>query len=259
MDNLKEYRGVKLKGDQDIFGFGAKDGAEIRVKSVVEFEGYRCRIWAPEFHGIMMDAAIKYAKDSEKLRRSLKFEPGPIDAIPELSDSGENTANSFRVMQLAMSCLALSISSVESWANKLIHSELANEVEFERADGKSVRWGANRIEKDSTLSEKVFHVIPALMGLPPIKQHVTARKRFIELVSDRNTLVHLKNAPKVSGQESSRGSVALKLLRRNSLLIPDNVLTAVKMVYDKSKRNAPAWLAENIGALEAAKNEVKNT
>ena len=50
MEHLKEYNGLKVKGDQDYYRQKIQDGMEIRVKSVAEFDGFKCQIWAPEFH-----------------------------------------------------------------------------------------------------------------------------------------------------------------------------------------------------------------
>ncbi|MFO1368295.1 MAG: hypothetical protein U1F46_04800 [Marinagarivorans sp.] len=257
MENLKEYNGEKVKGDQDIFGVLFKDGAEIRIKSVADFEGFKCRIWAPEFQGILLDSAIRDAKEAEILRKSLVYKNSEFDGVRELEDSIDNTKNSYRVMQLAMSCMSSSINSVEAWINKIIQSEIACTLVFHRLNGSKVEWGANRIEEDLSTGEKIFNVIPAIFGINPIQPHVTSRQRFNQLISERNAIVHLKNTPKIGDHKSKRANLALKLLRRNSLLVPKNTISMIRLLHEKSGRDIPAWLAENIGALCAAESEVK--
>jgi hypothetical protein len=257
MENLKEYNGQKTKGDQDVFGTLVQDGAEIRIKSVADFEGFKCRIWPPEFHGILLDSAIRDGKIAEILRKGLQYENSVFDGVKELSDDGNNTENSFRVMQLAMSCMTSSINSVEAWVNKTIQTEIDGTLRFQRLKGDEVQWGANRIEEDLNIGEKLFNVIPSILGIDPIQPHVTARKRFVELISERNAIIHLKNTPKVNDYKVKRGNLALKLLRRNSLLVPKNTISIVRLLHDKAGREIPSWLAENIGALCAAETEVK--
>ena len=258
MDNLKEYSGGKTRGDQDVFGFHIPDGSEIHIKSIANFEGFKCRLWAPEFHGIMLDSAIRHSRDAEVIRRKLEFEYDSVHKVKELKDTTGNMANSFKVMQHAISSVALSINSVEAWANKTINEKVESSIEFERSDGSIVVWGCNRIEKDASLVEKVFSIIPILFGIDVIKEHVTARKRFVELISVRNTIIHLKILPKISGEKTSRNSLALMLLRRNSLLVPKNIISALSLVYQKSGSDIPAWLVHNIGTLEGYQREVKN-
>ncbi|MEP1446262.1 MAG: hypothetical protein ABJK37_09160 [Paraglaciecola sp.] len=258
MDKLKEYSGVKTKGDQEVFDFHVPDGSEIHIKAIANFEGFKCRLWAPEFHGIMLDSAIKHSREAEILRKGLEYEYDSIYKLQELKDTRDNMANSFMVMQNAISSVALSISSVEAWANKTIHEKVKSQIEFERLDGSIVCWGGNRIEKDTTLTEKVFTIIPKLFGVEVVKKHVTVRKRFVELISERNTIIHLKNAPKVSGEKTPRNSLALMLLRRNSLQVPKNIISVFRLVYDKSNTEIPSWLAKNIGTLEGYQREVKN-
>jgi hypothetical protein len=258
MDNLKEYRGGKTRGDQEVFGVHVPDGSEIHIKSIANFEGFKCRLWAPEFHGIMLESAIQHSREAEILRKSLEYEFDAIYKVQELKDTSNNMSNSFKVMQHAISSLSLSISSAEAWANKTIQEKVDSQIEFVRLDGSIVNWGSNRIEKDSALVEKVFCILPKLFGLDAIKEHVTTRKRFVELISERNTIVHLKNSPKVSGGKVSRNSLALKLLRRNSLLTPKNIMSAMSLIYEKSNTVIPSWLAHNIGTLEGYQREVKN-
>ena len=207
------------------------DGSEIKIKSTAEFEGFKCRLWAPEFHGIMLDSAIRYGKDAEELRRSLDYGISGFDGAKELKEYPLNTSNLFKAMQYAISSIALSISCVESWVNKTIHSEIESHLQFERLNGEAVSWGSNRIEQDSFLAEKLFNVIPSIFGISIIKPHVTARKRFVELISERNTIIHIKNSPKVSGKKVNRNNLALKFLRRNALLVPKNTISIIKLIH----------------------------
>lgn len=257
MENLKEYNGEKVQGEQEVFGTLVEDGAEIRIKSVAEFEGFKCRILAPEFHGILLDSAIRDGKEAEVLRKSLAYKNSAFDGVKEISDTKGNIENSYRVMQLAMSCMSASINSVEAWVNKTIQTEINGTLAFQRLKGEQVQWGANRIEEDLSIGEKLFNVIPAIYGIDPIQPHVTTRKRFVQLISERNAIIHLKNTPKVGDYRVKRGNLALKLLRRNSLLVPKNTISIVSLLHEKSGREIPTWLAENIGALCAAESEVK--
>jgi hypothetical protein len=257
MDHLKEYNGIKVQGDQDYYGQIIKDGAEIHVKSIAEFEGYKCQLWAPEFHSLLLDSAIKNAKEAEALRKSLLFTQNPMSRQKELSDSPGNIENSFRVMQLAISTTVSCIGAVESWVNKTIQTELTEQLEYQRLRGEVVCWGANKIEKSATLGEKLFNVIPAIYDREPIKPHVTARKRFIELIEDRNAVMHMKEAPKIQGKKIKRMDLSLKLIRRNVILVPKNTISMLKMIFDQTNQECPSWLVGNIGVLEAAENEIK--
>ena len=114
MDNLKESNGGKTNGDQEVFGLHIPDGSEIHVKSIADFEGFRCRLWTPEFHGIMLDSAIRHSRKAEILRKNLEYEFDKHFKVQELKDSENNMSSSFEVMQHAISSIALSISSIEA-------------------------------------------------------------------------------------------------------------------------------------------------
>ncbi|WP_444931497.1 hypothetical protein ACJJIF_06895 [Microbulbifer sp. SSSA002] len=257
MDHLKEYNGNKVQGDQNLYGQKIKDGTEIRVKTVAEFEGFKCQLWAPEFHSLLIDSAIRDAKEAEILRKNLVYTHNSMNRQKELSDVPGNIENSFRVMQLAISTTASCIGAVESWANKIIQAEVNEQIEYQRLDGEKVNWGANRIEKSATLGEKVFNVIPSILGGKIIKPHVTTRKRFVDLIEDRNAVMHMKEAPKVKGKKVRRMDLSLKLIRRNALLVPKNTISMFKMVFEQANQPFPLWLIGNVGVLEAAENEVK--
>lgn len=258
MDYLKEHNGERVRGDQDIFGQEIPDGSEIFVKTASEFEGFKCRIWAPEFHSLLLDSAISQAKDAEKSRKTLSFIKSSFDGMPELEENGENTNASFSVMQQSILAIYACVSAVESWANKTIHKEITSQLTYVRPEGGEVSWGANRIEKDASLIEKVFYVLPATYGKEHIKAHVTSRKRFEEIVSDRNTVIHLKNSPKINGKKTRRRDLSLKLLRRNALLIPKNTLSVLKLFHDTVDLEYPLWLVGNIGNLEGAEHDTKS-
>ena len=104
----------------------------------------------------------------------------------------------------------------------------------------------------------MFCVLPKIFDIKPIKDHVTARRRFVELISQRNTIVHLKSVPKISVEKVERNNLALMLLRRNSLLVPKNIMSVMSLFYDKSNTKIPLWLAHNIAILEGFQREVKN-
>lgn len=260
MEHLKEYLGAKVKGDHELFGNDVHDGDEIRIKTLAYFEGYECRIWAPEYHSLLLDTAISHAEIGEKIRKSLKFIKGPIDGKNELSEEDDNTANSFAVIQNAMLSTYCCISSSESWINKSIYECIKNELSFVRnnKEQNSVTWGAKRIEKDCSLTEKLFVVFPALYGKQGIKPHVTARSRFEELISDRNTVMHIKNSPKISGSNQKRIDLSLKLLRRNLIFAPKNTTAMIKMLHDHCGLELPLWLIGNAGKCESTERVIKN-
>lgn len=260
MEHLKEYLGGKVKGDHDLFGNKVHDGDEIRIKTLANFEGYECRIWAPEYHSLLLDTAIDHAEAGEKLRKSLEFIKGPIDGKYELSEEGSNTANSFAVIQNAVLSTYCCISSSESWINKTIYECVENELSFVRntKERNPVTWGAKRIEKDCGLAEKLFVVFPALYGKEGIKPHVTTRSRFEELISDRNTVMHIKNSPKISGSSQKRIDLSLKLLRRNLIFVPKNTIAMIKMLHDHCGIELPLWLIGNIGKCEKSEKAIKS-
>jgi hypothetical protein len=260
MQNLKETSGEKVKGDQYIYGSFVKDGTDIHIKSIANFEGFECRIWSPEFHGIMLDSAIFHAAEAEAIRKKLEYVAGTTDGIKELAETESNTENSFRSIQHSLNCIVMSIACLEAWSNRIIQSELKGSLRFERATKKGivvVEWESSRIEKDSDLLEKLFVVIPILFGIKPIEPSTTVRSRIKEIIADRNALIHMKGNPQLNGQTETRRTLALKLLRRNPLLIVKNVISSIKMIYEKSNKEIPIWLTENIGALVIAEKRVK--
>ena len=242
MRNLKETSGEKIKGDQCIHGLFVKDGTDIHIKSIANFEGFECRIWAPEFHGIMLDSAIFHAAEAEAIRKKLKYVSGTTDGIKELAETESNTENSFRSIQHSLNCIVMSIACLEAWSNRIIQSELKGSLKFERATPKGIvvlEWESSRIERDSDLLEKLFVVIPILFGIKPIGPSTTVRSRIKEIIADRNALIHMKGKPKLNGQVKTRRTLALKLLRRNSLFIVKNVISPIKMIYGKSIKEIP--------------------
>ena len=262
MQNLKEMSGEKISGDQYIHGSFVKDGTDIHIKSIATFEGFECRLWSPEFHGIMLDSAIYHAKESECLRRKLKYIVGEVDGVKELAETESNTENSFRVIQHSINCVVMSIACLEAWANRIIKNELKGSLKFDRTvkdSLKTVEWGAARIEKDADLLEKLFVVIPLIYGIPAFKEHVTARVRIKELINDRNVLVHMKGNPKINGHVETRRALSLKLLRRDPLLIVKNIIAPIKIIYEKSNKEQPLWLSENIGSLALAEKQAKKS
>jgi hypothetical protein len=260
MQNLKEISGEKVKGDQYIYGSFVKDGTDIHIKSIANFEGFECRIWSPEFHGIMLDSAIFHAAEAEAIRKKLEYEVGATDGVKELAETESNTENSFRSIQHSLNCIVMSVACLEAWSNRIIQSELKGSLRFERTTKNGtdfVEWESSRIEKDSDLLEKVFVVIPALFGIKRIEPSTTVRSRIKEIIDDRNALVHMKGNPKLNGHTETRRTLALKLLRRNPLLIVKNVISSIKMIYEKSNREIPVWLTENIGTLVIAEKRSK--
>ena len=252
MKNLIEISGEKVKGDQYIYGSFVKDGADIHIKSIAKFEGFECRIWSPEFHGIMLDSAIFHAAEAEIIRKKLVYVVGATDGVKELAESESNTENSFRAIQHALNCIVMSIACLEAWSNRIIQSELKGSLRFERTTKKGievVEWESSRIEKDSDLLEKLFIILPILFGIKPVEASATVRSRIKEITADRNALIHMKGKPQFNGQIETRRNLALKLLRRNPLLIVKNVISAIKMLYEKSGRDMPIWLTENISYL----------
>lgn len=254
MQNLIESN-AKTKGDQYVYGSFIKDGTDIHAKSIAEFEGFECRIWAPEFHGIMLDAAIHHAFEAEFLRKNLQY--SLHEGVRELTESEVNTENSFRSIQHSSICIVMSIASLEAWVNKTIRSELTSDLKFFRSNKNEVTWRAPHIEKDCDLLEKMFIVIPMLFGMLPFKEHVSIRLRIKELIDDRNALVHMKQNPKVNGDNVSRRDLALKLLRRNPLLIVKNTMSSLRMLHEKSNRKVPLWLSENMATLAMAEKRLK--
>nr|WP_324258171.1 hypothetical protein [Cellvibrio fontiphilus] len=255
MKNLIEISGEKIKGDQYVNGSFVKDGTDIHIKSIANFEGFECRIWSPEFHGVMLDSAIFHAVEADVVRKKLEYVVGAIDGVKELAETESNTENSFRAIQHAMNCIVMSIACLEAWSNRIIHSELKGSLKFERTNKKGtvvVEWESSRIEKDSDLLEKLFIIIPILFGIKPVERSATVRSRIKEITADRNALIHMKGKPQFNGQIETRRNLALKLLRRNPLLIVKNVISAIKMLYEKSDREIPIWLTENISSLIVA-------
>ena len=260
MKNLKEISGQKINGDQYIYGSFVKDGTDIQIKSIAKFEGFECRIWAPEFHGIMLDSAISHALEAEILRKKLEYIVGATDGIKELAETEPNTENSFRSIQHSMNCIVMSIACLEAWSNRTIQNELKEILKFERKTIKGtevVEWKSAQIERNSDLIEKLFVVIPIIFGIKPIEPSAPIRSRVKEIIIDRNALVHMKGNPKLNGQTESRRTLALKLLRRNPLLIVKNIISPIKMIYEKSNKELPIWLTENIGTLALAEKRVK--
>lgn len=254
MQNLIECS-EKIKGDQYLYDSFIKDGTDIQVKSIAQFEGFECRVWSPEFHGIMLDSAITHAREAEILRRKLQY--NLYDGVLELTESTENTENSFKSIQHSLNCIVMSIACLEAWVNKTIRNELSSSLKFIRTNKEEVFWGAPRIEKDSDLLEKLFIVIPLIFGISPVKEHVTVRLRIKELISDRNSLMHMKQSPKIGGENGSRRNLALKLLRRNSLLVIKNTISPIKMLYEKSNKEVPVWLSENIATLALTEKQIQ--
>lgn len=260
MQNLKEISGEKIKGDQYIYGSFVKDGTDIHIKSIANFEGFECRIWSPEFHGIMLDSAIFHALEAEVIRKKLDYVVGATDGIKELAETESNTENSFRSIQHSLNCIVMSVACLEAWSNRIIQSELKGSLRFERVTkrGKEVvEWGSSRIENDADLLEKLFVVIPTIFGIKPVEASATIRSRIKEIIADRNALVHMKGNPQLNGQLETRRTLALKLLRRNPLLIVKNVISPIKMLYEKSNKESPIWLTENIGTLAVAEKRAK--
>ena len=260
MQNLKETSGEKVKGDQYIYGSFVKDGTDIHIKSIAKFEGFECRIWSPEFHGIMLDSAIFHALEAEGIRKRLEYVVGTTDGIKELAETESNTENSFRSIQHSLNCIVMSVACLEAWSNRIIKSEVKGSLRVERttkAGKEVVEWGASRIEKGADLLEKLFVVIPTIFGIKPVEASATVRTRIKEIIDDRNALVHMKGNPRLNGQIETRRTLALKLLRRNPLLIVKNVISPIKMIYEKANKEIPIWLTENIGTLTVAEKRAK--
>lgn len=260
MENLKEISGKKVKGDQYIYGSFVKDGTDIHIKSIATFEGFECRIWSPEFHGLMLDSAIFHAVEAEVIRKKLEYTVGATDGVKELVETESNTENSFRSIQHSLNCIVMSIACLEAWSNRIIQTELKGGLRFERTTKNGtfvVEWESSRIEKDLDLMEKLFVIVPILFGIKPIEQSATVRSRIKQIIADRNALIHMKGNPHFNGQIETRRNLALKLLRRNPLLIVKNVISAIKMVYEKSNKQIPIWLTENISSLVIAEGRAK--
>jgi len=260
MQHFKETSGEKIKGDQYINGSFVRDGTDIHIKSIANFEGFECRIWSPEFHGIMLDSAIFHAYEAEAIRKKLEYVIGTTDGVKELAETESNTENSFQSIQHSLTCIIMSIACLEAWSNRIIQNELKGSLKFERTTKNGitvVEWESSRVEKDSDLLEKLFVVIPILFGIKPVDPSATVRSRIKEIIADRNALVHMKGNPHLNGQTETRRNLALKLLRRNSLLIVKNVISPIKMIYEKSNKDMPIWLTENIGSLVIAEKRAK--
>lgn len=251
MEYLLEDNNITIAEDTDIFGISVDAGTKVIVVSKQgEFNGIKMRVPPPEFEALMFFNALESAAKAEVLKKMVCISKSSFDSLFEVSESESDRNNFFAACQNAMASVAFSISAIESWANKSIEilgqkDGKPTELTLQRPGKPEKKVLTNKIASDIGISirVKLFQLVPQVFSIEPLKEHSTLRKQLINLIDERNIVMHMQSKVTVSNQDMDRVSYAIKLFKINSFNAPELILKYLDYIYSKSLIDKTEWIS----------------
>ncbi|WP_166267117.1 hypothetical protein [Marinobacter caseinilyticus] len=265
MKHLLEDNNIRLKEDADVFGRIAKAGAKvICVSKQGEFNGFAMRVPPPEFEALMLFNSLEAAGKAQTIKRLVETSKNEVDQILEVEVSETNHAKFFQACQNSMTAITFAVSALESWANKSIailgqKNGEPSRLVIERPDKPNREVLSDQVPQDLKIPirVKLFQLLPQVFEVAPLKASSTLRHQIIDLVEDRNIVMHMQQKLNLSNEEVDRVSFAIKLFKTNSFTPTEHAINYMSYIYESSDRGVPMWLQKAQSELKSLKRKLR--